>query len=851
MALVTLKSQLSNYYNGFAPYNKRTLIDPNMLMRSSELLSLNPVFRDFNTNLRTPNRFYGYDTNEIQEIPTNLKSLKFGKDQPGGGNSGLPYIKTSINVSPGGKNLGGTFGTRESVISTFPIFTPGSTGNLDYPIRGGQVNFQIGQQTFTVSNEIDRYRIASFMKDPPRGTAFIQKQIGLQLTNPKIETQPGVTFGIGQNLPFAGNLENTRIYNQGRNTLAQVSVMGTGAHGIRHGTLPFNAFQKAYYYTVNQQNIDGDNRGSDKNRLVILAATKMTEENQAGIGGASVNVNKLNSLGISLDRRILLQYLGGPGSTYGLGSTTIYRTVDTAALKKQNPIFPSSLEKNYIEYSKRTITGINLAVGIPFVDGTTDGYPLQNRLLLLRDSKITGFDQDSYGDYEPTKYDPQNLKVWGISKNNRLLLFYSGRGPGAITRGKDGKMSVDKENTGIRRYEDTTLVKSSFAAGYNRLAAQTVNKNLYDSIDQANNKGVVTSRNRDIQDYKAIPKWSTDSQDKNLKPVDYRFYASKSWRDKMNKTYPFWFKNDSDPWNAKTDPYASTDDMIKFVFEAISNNNTSVSTALFFRAHLNGTITDNNTAAWNSFKYFGRGENFYTYQGFERTMNFSFRMYASSQGEMRPMYNRLNNLISQVYPDYSSAGVMRAPIIQLTVGDYIRRMPGILENVNVTINNETSWEVIDDAQFAQLPHLVDVNVSFKPILTTLPRRANSLNTPYMPSIIANKPGFISQTVSDDGSAVESRAVAPAPNDPSAVDKDTVDRATSYIAGTIELQEQQRRLQREALLNVGIFSQEQREKIQNQYNYSKKFAIEAPKQFGKAPNPPIYELENKFSDPNDY
>ena len=102
-------------------------------------------------------------------------------------------------------------------------------------------------------------------------------------------------------------------------------------------------------------------------------------------------------------------------------------------------------------------------------------------------------------------------------------------------------------------------------------------------------------------------------------------------------------------------------------------------------------------------------------------------MAAGSKEELFPMYNRLNALVSQVYPDYSSNGFMRAPLVKITIGDYLYRMPGLLENVNITVDNGTPWEInLDNKEdLAQLPQVVDVSVSFKPILSELPRRAYS------------------------------------------------------------------------------------------------------------------------------
>jgi hypothetical protein len=126
----------------------------------------------------------------------------------------------------------------------------------------------------------------------------------------------------------------------------------------------------------------------------------------------------------------------------------------------------------------------------------------------------------------------------------------------------------------------------------------------------------------------------------------------------------------------------------------------------------------------------GRGEEFHTYQGFTRQIGFSFKIAVRSRVELKPLYSKLNYLISQVYPDYSpNTNVMRAPLVKLTIGDYLYRVPGFLENINITVDNNSPWEInleeYDDVQ--QLPHVVEVSVSFKPIMSILPRRQTTTN----------------------------------------------------------------------------------------------------------------------------
>jgi hypothetical protein len=113
---------------------------------------------------------------------------------------------------------------------------------------------------------------------------------------------------------------------------------------------------------------------------------------------------------------------------------------------------------------------------------------------------------------------------------------------------------------------------------------------------------------------------------------------------------------------------------------------------------------------------------------------------------MQPLYKKVNQLISQVYPDYSPEyNLMRGNVVRLTIGDYLYRVPGFLDNVNVTIDNSnTPWEVLlgeyDEPDVRQLPHMVTVQCSFKPIMDILPRK-ESYNSSFVP-LIANKDHYL-------------------------------------------------------------------------------------------------------------
>ena len=147
---------------------------------------------------------------------------------------------------------------------------------------------------------------------------------------------------------------------------------------------------------------------------------------------------------------------------------------------------------------------------------------------------------------------------------------------------------------------------------------------------------------------------------------------------------------------------------------------------LYFRAFLN-TFSDSVSSNWNSFQYTGRGESFHTYGGFERSIDVGFHLAAQSRDEMRPMYRKLNYLIGSTAPTYKD-NFMRGTFVKLTVGDYIYELPGFINNVSITWNNDYPWELALgrlegdelDSGTQELPMLLDVNFGFTPIHKFIP-----------------------------------------------------------------------------------------------------------------------------------
>jgi hypothetical protein len=194
--------------------------------------------------------------------------------------------------------------------------------------------------------------------------------------------------------------------------------------------------------------------------------------------------------------------------------------------------------------------------------------------------------------------------------------------------------------------------------------------------------------------------------------------------------------------NVSTD--LTVNDLVKFRIAIIDNNSPNFKTFIHFRAFID-SMSDSYTATWNNFQYLGRGENFYTYNGFTRTISLAWTVAAQSKPELIAMYKKLNYLASSLTPDYSANGYMRGVLCQLTVGGYLYEQPGFISSLTYDIETDAPWEVAIGTSFAtegeeattlqgdpsvkEMPHIIKVQgFSFTPIQKFLPRlQQNSYN----------------------------------------------------------------------------------------------------------------------------
>jgi len=164
-------------------------------------------------------------------------------------------------------------------------------------------------------------------------------------------------------------------------------------------------------------------------------------------------------------------------------------------------------------------------------------------------------------------------------------------------------------------------------------------------------------------------------------------------------------------------PKAPIKDLIAFRIAAIDSGQPQILNYMHFRAFID-SFSDSYTGEWGSIKYSGRGESFYNYTGYDRNISLGFTIAAQSMEEMKPMYQKLNYLASNLTPDYSKFGYMRGPLVKLTIGNYLEEQVGFIKSLTYTIPNESPWDIDKE-----MPFIINVSsFNFVPIQATRPSK---------------------------------------------------------------------------------------------------------------------------------
>jgi hypothetical protein len=340
-----------------------------------------------------------------------------------------------------------------------------------------------------------------------------------------------------------------------------------------------------------------------------------------------------------------------------------------------------------------------------------------------------------------TGYTNRLLKFWDENQTNNStninLYSYSG-GPGSTLGFGNTNILLSKQRTNVNtQFEGNFLGNNKGFFYYNPEQISEQTQNLTSEItedfratliksNEITDSSYVLSKSPSYKNFSIITRTHTGDPGKRKNVFNYGIKAPDSEAlDKIN-ALPMY---DGEYPESK---YA-INDLVKFRIAAINNDSKDGKQAVYmhFRAFID-SFDDNFSATWNPVKYSGRGDTLYNYQGFERSINMSFTVFAQSKAELIPMYRKLNYLASTLAPDYTGAGFMRGNLIRLTLGGYLYEQPGFITSLTYSIPEESPWEIgIDasgqyDSSVKELPHMIKITgLTFTPIHTFLPQKPNS------------------------------------------------------------------------------------------------------------------------------
>ena len=760
------------------------------------------------------------------DLKTNLKSLKYGKDRPGGGDSNQPYITNDIND---------------------PTNVLGFDDGL---VRGGAVGA-------VRSSVIDTLRIGKFLTDVPKGPLFIVKQVGLQLSNPKLESLVNKTgIGLINRLSLAldkRGIGPTRIYNLGINTLAQVPVNAFGIHFNRHGILPVQDDSTKYLSVVqsNNQNTGNTNASLPQfspNRL-LRYAEKLLPVNPPIIKKRRF-IKQLLSLipGASLflkpQQLMIDQYIGGPGSVYGVGKTFIKRydytsnginnqqpqNISTAGGNPGNINYPGLLgvSNRYFQPPASSIQAAaqNAIQNSSFSSLSTFGGvgilgAIAGSVIKSQSGEINKYNHIDL--FNPTSAPPQVNQTAVAYKintsagrtyeelNNQINKNTQKPQPNSTVGGNPGNvqylgdLGVSKDyftftsgssnnitNNGLTQTLPSAIVYRSTKAVdkyvqlQNEISAGAVLKNvnsvgIYDTVRQGS---TVLNTNAGYSLTQLLDSKGTGSiLYQNSYNEIVRIKGYKSWdevsresrvgsdrKDAINLT-PIFSKSGSpatDRVKIGKNSYLIRD-LVKFRIEAIDGATPSKSDYMIFRAYLT-QFSDSVDATWNSVKYAGRGEDFYIYGGFGRKIQINFKVAALSVDEMQPMYQKLNYLMGNLMPDYNGV-LMRGPLVKMTIGNWLDGQPGILNSLSYTVPEESPWEI----------SLGEDIVGVTPVAGTAGTLVGGVDTLILPHIVE-----VNMTFTPIGSQTKgSNKISKKDEETSHLAQNINANETQYITGSIQ------------------------------------------------------------------
>ena len=422
----------------------------------------------------------------------------------------------------------------------------------------------------------------------------------------------------------------------------------------------------------------------------------------------------------------LFKYSGGPGSTLGVGNTVINKYSDYTKGNIFYNLFTNPLTGSNVNTANTVLISGGREEELYLAGSMDDGNP--DLFSYFQDSSKGGdlITIKKYSDFQKgTDGDGIQFK----SGKNKIINQQTLNNDQIKSLSDEAKDNPDFINDYRTQITGSTIIPSS-------LDYRDPNKRLEGRV----NFGVGPGKRGNLTSYVQGKK---DAAGNIIGPSD-----------RIN-AMPLYRSGDVTLENIKND-------LVKFRIGVIDNNTPSQKTYMHFRAFID-QMSESWTSNWNAFNFMGRGEDYYKYGGFSRSLSLGWTVAAQSKQELIPMYQKLNYLSSVCTPDYSNSGYMRGNLVTLTLGGWFYEQTGIIQGFTYDVPDESPWEISigdriredintntteneiigSDDSVKELPMMIRVTgFNFIPIHDFVPRR--QLNS------YANSKNGINNTVSAFG-----------------------------------------------------------------------------------------------------
>ena len=628
-----------------------------------------------------------------------------------------------------GGNIGNTSLVEPLIWTDLPSLESQWTGKegADFLLRNGVIK----------DAATDVTRITKLLTQTTRGKLFIAKQ--------NLLSQAGVATE-------ASGIINEGIYLP-TSTLAQVGAVGLGGHLNKNGVNPFrktgpddantilgfdvaNPLGLPLYAQVVRKDQE-----TQQNRLVGYFNNKINKTTSESSSTPSL-FQSLTGNFVKLDGpNILDSYSGGPGSERGVGRTTIKMSPEQRTGKNNVALFQSG----FFTQTGSTSTPPLL----------TRGNRLQVPSVNALGVKASGEDlsKGSYTDYSVFKR-PKSIAIKGaqifnpnasLSRKYEELTGISTDLLDKITTTNEiaslqlFSNSVYKDNNGnptLDTNQDIANPLSSFSSTLTQEQLREQLPNLSSRIGSDFRKSLskkpkeTISNSLDYENQNIVKRVGVGDPGQRGDRSDYQLgkrIDGKSLPVDKITAHPIYRSG------TVANGGADTNDLVKFRIASVDPENPSRSNYIHFRAFL-GSFSDNYNSSWSPQKFMGRAENFYNYEGFDRSISMNWTVPAQSKNELMIMHQKLNYLASNLAPDYVGDRYMAGPLVRLTVGGYLYEQYGFIESLSLNIPDNSPWEIAvagapeggtdvgiggglrHDTSVKELPHVLEVSgFSFRPI----------------------------------------------------------------------------------------------------------------------------------------